>query len=295
MITILHPNKKLPEMTIHRLQRYAIILMGYNYKIRYRPTGQHSNADCLSRLPVGPDAIFDEEENDGLGIETVYTAVLEEFPITSKIIAEASAKDKTMQKVFKYIQHGWPAKISQNSEDYHAILPYFRRKLCLCVCANVLILQSEYTRVGIPPALQKKVLFMLHQGHWGVTRMKQLSRRYCWWPGIDQDIEMTAASCQACQLHSSQSAREYSSWPVPSSPWDRVHLDYAGHFLGKMWLIVVDAFSKFPWVVKMSSSTTAATISALRSIFALEGLPKTLVSDNGTQFVSKEFEHFGTE
>lgn len=101
-----------------------------------------------------------------------------------------------------------------------------------------------------------------------------------------------AGQCHVCQLNSSQAPRQYSSWPLPSGPWERVHLDYAGPFLDKMWLIVVDAFSKFPFVVKMTSSTSTATIAALRLIFSLEGLPKTLVTDNGTQFVSKEFEQF---
>ena len=62
--------------------------------------------------------------------------------------------------------------------------------------------------------------------------------------------------------------------------------------MGKMLLVVVDAHSKWPEVYIMNSTTSTRTITALRDIFARFGLPKQLVSDNGPQFVSEEFEQF---
>ena len=59
-----------------------------------------------------------------------------------------------------------------------------------------------------------------------------------------------------------------------------------------MFLIVVDDFSKWPEVVQMRTSTTIATIKELGRIFAQQGYPKVLVSDNGTQFTAKEFQDY---
>ncbi|XP_050745817.1 uncharacterized protein K02A2.6-like [Drosophila biarmipes] len=59
-----------------------------------------------------------------------------------------------------------------------------------------------------------------------------------------------------------------------------------------MWLICVDAYSQFPFVVQMSFTTTVNTIAALSSIFAIEGYPKTMVSDNGPQLTADAFEEF---
>ena len=73
-------------------------------------------------------------------------------------------------------------------------------------------------------------------------------------------------------------------WLWPTQPWQHIHIDYAGPIDGKMMLIVVDAHSKWPEVIEMSSTTSTtsqATIRALRSRFATFGLPQQVVSDNG--------------
>lgn len=59
-----------------------------------------------------------------------------------------------------------------------------------------------------------------------------------------------------------------------------------------MFLAVVDAFSKWPEVVQMSSTTAEKTVDVLRRIFSQNGLPDQLVSDNGPQFVSECFRQF---
>ena len=55
---------------------------------------------------------------------------------------------------------------------------------------------------------------------------------------------------------------------------------------------MIDAHSKWIEVIPMNSTTTIATVEKLRVLFAQFGIPDVLVSDNGTNFVSKEFEEF---
>ena len=59
-----------------------------------------------------------------------------------------------------------------------------------------------------------------------------------------------------------------------------------------MFLVVVDAFSKWPEVVVMKDSDALHTIEALREIFSRWGIPRQLVTDNGPQFVSNMFQRF---
>ena len=69
-------------------------------------------------------------------------------------------------------------------------------------------------------------------------------------------------------------------------------MDFAGPLCGKTYFIIVDAHSKWPEVFEMTSTTTLKTIDILRQVFAAYGLPDQLVSDNGPQFSSEEFQLF---
>ena len=69
-------------------------------------------------------------------------------------------------------------------------------------------------------------------------------------------------------------------------------MDYAGPFLGYMYLVVVDSHSKWLEVMPTKSTTAEKTLEILRSLFAWYGLPRQLVSDNGPQFTAQEFEQF---
>lgn len=290
LTTLFHPSKKLPVMTLHRLQRWAIVLQAYTYTIRFKPTAHHANADALSRLPVGDDVEFDELEKKLINVDHVYQAVVDDFPINATTIAKFTEEDPILRAVSQYVLNGWPATVDGKlSGD---IKSYMLRNLSFSFQNGVLLLHAEHTRVVIPTALRSQVIQMLHEGHWGSTRMKQMARRYCWFPGIDAAIVKLCATCTICTESASNPTREFSSWPPPSEPWERVHIDYAGPFFSRMWLIVVDAFSKFPYTIEQTSSTSATTICALQKILAVEGLPSTIVTDNGTQFTSSEFEQF---
>ncbi|XP_037954661.1 uncharacterized protein K02A2.6-like [Teleopsis dalmanni] len=59
-----------------------------------------------------------------------------------------------------------------------------------------------------------------------------------------------------------------------------------------MWLVCVDAFSKYPYIVQLSNTTSTDAVKAFTSIFAIVGLPETLVSANGPQFTSLQFKKF---
>ena len=123
--------------------------------------------------------------------------------------------------------------------------------------------------------------------------MKSLARSYVFWPGIDKDIEHLVKQCSGCQKQQNAPAKAFlHPWEWPSSPWERVHVDFAGPFMNRMFFIIVDAHSKWPEIVMMKSTTTAKTIEVMRKIFARNGLCKQLVSDNGPQFISEEFAQF---
>ena len=62
--------------------------------------------------------------------------------------------------------------------------------------------------------------------------------------------------------------------------------------MGNMYVVVVDAHSKWVEVIMMSSTISEKTITKLRELFAAHGILEQLVSDNGPQFTSVEFDMF---
>jgi transposase InsO family protein len=148
-------------------------------------------------------------------------------------------------------------------------------------------------RVVIPSSLKETVLTELHREHMGVSQMKALARGHIWWRGMDRDIEALGKSCQAClAVKQAPAAAPLHPWAWPSRPWQRIHIDFAGPFMDKSFLIVVDAHSKLAEVVEISHTTTSRTITALRQILATHGIPEQIVSDNCPQFISADFEEF---
>ena len=113
--------------------------------------------------------------------------------------------------------------------------------------------------------------------------MKSLGRLFAWWPEFDKDCQQQRPSPPVSPLH---------PWSWPTRPWARVHMDYAGPFLGHHYLVVIESHSKWLEAFAMPSTTSSATIERLRTVFATFGVPKMLVSDNGTNFTSEEFQVF---
>lgn len=69
-------------------------------------------------------------------------------------------------------------------------------------------------------------------------------------------------------------------------------MDFAGPFEGHIYLVVVDAHSKWPKVHIMDSTVAGKTIQVLQDLFSRLGIPHVLVSDNGPQFCSEQIRVF---
>ena len=62
-----------------------------------------------------------------------------------------------------------------------------------------------------------------------------------------------------------------------------------------MFLVIIDAHTKWLEAIPLRGAISQLTIQQLRTIFSRFGLPDTVVTDNGTCFVSSEFEQFLSE
>ncbi|KAI0984024.1 hypothetical protein GJ496_003848 [Pomphorhynchus laevis] len=98
---------------------------------------------------------------------------------------------------------------------------------------------------------------------------------------------------QACQQNRRcEPDHPIMNWPIPNSPWQRVHAYFAGPVDGEMYLVMVCAMAKWLEVLKVSSTNAQSVIQAMREGFARQGLPDELIVDNGPPFQSWEFNKF---
>lgn len=243
LITLFHEMKPVPQMLSPRIQRWSVLLRAYEYKIIYKPGKFHSYADALSRLPIPSQQ--KEEETSG---RVLMLDHMDDVPLNVSQIRKWTLKDATLSQVYSYVLSGW-TEIKDPE-----LMPYYSRRLELSAQDGCVLWGA---RTVIPPPGRVALLKALHQSHPGMSRMKALARSYMWWPRMDQDIEREVSVCQECQENrkAPQNAPLH-PWEWPERPWLRIHIDYAGPFLGRMFLVIVDAHSKWLEVYPTNGNTT---------------------------------------
>lgn len=280
-------KRGLPTTSVNRLHNYAVTLMAYRFTIEYVRGEAFSEVDGLSRLPLKDEKASEEEKEVTLRLNVVFKEKLSELPVKADAVAEATKKDQLLQRVVRFHQQGWPNRLT--GADKEKLLPFFKIRYELAVMHDCILWGL---RTIIPEALRQQVLRQLHESHPGKVGMQRLARRYLWWPGLDADVQRVVNECDKCIRCLPDPPRSPPQpWIDAVRPWQRIHVDFAGPFEGAMWLIVIDAHSRWPEVAKMSigQTTTAHVIFELSKLFARYGFAETVVSDNGRQFASDAF------
>ncbi|XP_026747201.1 uncharacterized protein K02A2.6-like [Trichoplusia ni] len=294
LLSIFGADRGIPEMSANRLQRYALFLSSYNYKIEYVRSADNS-ADYLSRasLPRAMHACACTEECKCCDCEVAYDratyvcfVVDGSMPVTLEKLREETRGDVVLRQVIDFISNGWPPKVNDlRLKPYHMC----RTQLSF---ENGCVMRGH--KVVIPTSLYQIILKELHASHLGIVKTKAEARSRFWFPGIDQAVETMISSCEVCiQLRPSPPRAPLVHWEFPPCPFHRIHIDFLGPIKGCVYLVAVDAHTKWVEVFNMNTATsTAAVIVKLCEFMSRFGVPKTIVSDNGTAFCSREFELF---
>ena len=227
------------------------------------------------------DTSFDGEEmeDDVDSVCLVRTISRQINPDNPLLVVRETAKDPILSQLMRFVKEGWPHAFSEELKDFKKLENSLSTENG-CVFYGL--------RVIIPSTLRNHILKLLHLGHFGMQRMKQLARSTVYWPRIDFDIENLCRKCTSCgQFQNKPDKPSIHPWMMPEKPWSRLHLDHAINFLGRNWL---DAYSKYPCIHPTTSTSSKSTTAILEQEFAHFGYPHTLVTDNATTFMSQEFQ-----
>lgn len=292
LAVIFGSKRGVPAVAAARLQRWALLLASYNFEIKYRRGRDIPHADALSRLPLQTEDKEEQVNNHFSAVVNFVDFVTVDRDgvsiVTSRDVATETNKDALLSRVRDYVWYGW--KNARPKEDPE-LMPFWQRREELSVDCNCIVWGS---RVVIPSKLRAPVLRLLHDQHPGIVRMKLLARSFVWWPKLDKAIEEVVNSCVVCQsTRKATTMVPLQQWSATSRCWQRIHVDFAQDpFSTKMIFVVVDSYSKWVEASLMSTTTSERTIEVLRTLMAAQGLPEEVVSDNGSQLISEEFEEF---
>ena len=139
------------------------------------------------------------------------------------------------------------------------------------------------------------MLCRIHEGHLGIDKQKNMSRNVFYWSNMNVDIEKKSQNCTSClKYRPAQCKESYHEDHDVLGPWSKVDTDIF-HWRGVNYLLVIDYYSNYPEIAKLSSISSSDVILYMKSIFARHGIPSVVVSDNATCYSSRLYREFAEE
>ena len=264
-----------------RLQRLLLRCLRFDVHVQYKQGRSIPVADALSRVCHKKAAHntenMIEDSASQCNIHFIST------PIDLTAVKSSAAQDPTMNLLKNTIFNGWPPYRKQCPQE----LWEFWNFRCDLTLEDGLVLKGN--RIVIPSSTRDQVLQAIHLGHQGENKCILRARESVFWPGISADIRQMVKDCDLCNKHQPAQPKLPIMQPdLPTRPWEKLGTDIF-EFDGKKYLMVVDYYSRFPVIRLLDNMTSHAVCNHFTSVLAEYGLPATIISDFGSQYISERF------
>ena len=312
------PLKKfLMKQTLNsKVNNWAVELEQFNLKLDWIMGSKNTLADTLSRLlDVCPEAKLEPEPP---GQEFGCYCFQEMEPIHVDYIEEIETitiEESVNLKEIKLPLKDWQMELLQkNDATCREVAKKLRQdkhmnKLFLLRNGIVYRLWCEDGRTSdcilVPEVLRNSLLILAHDcsGHNGFRRTYNAMKRQYYWPGMRKDILRHCKRCHQCALQN-QGVGEagFDHFNVPALPMEFICMDLVGPISpqtskgNKYILTVIDMLTGYTIAVPISDKRTETVCKAYRdSVYCTFGGSSRILTDNGTEFKSKEMKQICEE
>jgi hypothetical protein len=273
-----------------RQRRWLELIKDYDLEVHYHPRKANVVADALSRknhcncMTVKSIDYSLCYELKKLNIRIVQQGQLTNVTVESTIkdqIISTQRKTSGIAHIKEKVRTGQHTDFSIDDTD----VLWFKNRLVVPKVPELrqLILNEAHnTRFSIHP---------------GSNKMYQDLKQRFWWTKMKIEIAKYVARCDTCRrvkVEHLKSVRMLQPLPIPSWKWEDISMDFitglpkTSRGFDSIW-IIVDRLTKSAHFVPVKTNYRAsryAEIYVIR-IMSLHGIPKTIVTGRGTQFVSQ--------
>ena len=163
---------------------------------------------------------------------------------------------------------------------------------------------SEYIddlkQLVVPMKFRKHVLKLAHEallgGHQGIQKTTDKVLTNFYWPGVGSDVNRHCQSCDICQRTVPKgrvSKVPLGEMPLIESPFERIAMDLIGPIKPvserghRYILVIIDYATRYPEAIPLKTIEAEVIAEELMKIYSRLGIPKEVLTDQGSQFVSK--------
>jgi len=279
---------------------WAEILSQFNFQIVYRPGEKNGKADALYRR-VDRELEGEAEKQDlticmfkpgqfQLGenekaLLTRYVMAVKASQVEesswSKEILEAGLLDQHWLGISNALKTG---------QDYPGLQHYGIEDEMVTYERRIYIPDRNTLKLKVPHQCQDAKV----AGHFGRDKTLDLMKRNYYWPNMEEWVRNYVWTCDACQRNKTARHKKYGKLvplEIPSRPWEQISMDFITDLpnvkgYNQCW-VIVERFTKMAHFIPLKNrKAKELALIFVREIWRLHGLPKRIVSDRYTEFMS---------
>lgn len=263
-----------------RLARWSLKLQRYTFTIEHRKGSQNIVPDALSRNCLIEEIVLDEETAPSIDLEHPSFREEEYSDLIDFIQGNKdSLVDLIVSENYVYKKTGFSSGIPDDD--------------------------LKTWKLWVPSVLRISLISSLHdpinKSHGGISKTLYRLRQRYYWPKMALDVKLYIGSCESCKSSKSSNMvlkPEMGKVIDVERPFQHLFVDFLGPYPrskngNTKIFICLDQLTKFCFIEPIRKSSAQITIDCLaRKIFPIVGVPETLLSDRGAEFMSKAFGNF---